>query len=232
MMKNSAKSLLEFTVGLGLSTLILTYIVSTTSGRVAAFIPIISEMPFNEPESTIFGTGLGISIFSFLILAQVFHRIFEPLAKKIGNEYDHLNDLMRILATIGAICGVITVNFHWNLYPMLHGITAFILFTSFLIWGTFAYILLEKSGKKNNIRKYAVYSGWIFYFLMIVFSVMDNLDLMQKEDDFFHRMDNPPTIDTERSLYLNLTAFCEWAMVFSFYTNALTYRKELKGIRI
>ena len=67
---------------------------------------------------------------------------------------------------------------------------------------------------------------------MIVFSVMDNLDLMQKEDDFFHRMDNPPTIDTERSLYLNLTAFCEWAMVFSFYTNALTYRKELKGIRI
>ena len=91
---------------------------------------------------------------------------------------------------------------------------------------------MTKSGKKNNIRKYAVYSGWIFYFLMIVFSVMDNLDLMQKEDDFFHRMDNPPTIDTERSLYLNLTAFCEWAMVFSFYTNALTYRKELKGIRI
>ena len=231
-MRNSAKSLLEFTVGLGLSTLIITYLVSTTSGRVAAFIPIISEMPFNEPESTIFSTGLGISIFSFLVLAQVFHRIFEPLAKEIGNGYDNINDMMRILATFGAICGVITVNFHWNNYPMLHGVTAFILFTSFLIWGTFGYVLLEKSGTKNNIRKYAVYAGWTFYFLMVTFRIMDNLELREKEDDFFHRMDNPPTVDTERSVYLNLTAFCEWAMVFSFYTNALTYRKELEGITI
>ena len=61
---------------------------------------------------------------------------------------------------------------------------------------------------------------------------MDNLDLMEKEDDFFYRMDNPPTVDTERSMYLNMTAFCEWAMVFSFYTGALTYRKELEGKRI
>jgi len=231
-MKNSAKLLLELSVGLGFLTLIITYIISTTSGRVASFIPIISEMPFNEPESTIFGTGLGISIFSFLILAQVFHRLFEPLAKEIGNGYEHWNDMIRILATLGAVCGVITVNFHWNIYPVLHGVTAFILFTSFLIWGTFAYILLEKSGKGNDIRKYAVYAGWLFYILMVIFSVMDNLDLMEKEDDFFYRMDNPPTVDTERSMYLNMTALCEWAMVFSFYTGALTYRKELEGKRI
>ena len=231
-MKNSAKLLLELSVGLGLATLITTYLVSTTSGRVASFIPIISEMPFNEPESTIFGTGLGISIFSFLILAQVFHRIFEPLAKDIGNSYENWNDMIRIMATLGAICGIITVNFHWNNYPILHGFTAFILFTSFLIWGTFAYLVLEKSGKRNNIRKYAVYAGWIFYVLMVVFSVMDNQELKEKENDFFYRIENPPTVETERSLYLNLTAFCEWAMVFSFYTGALTYRKELEGIGI
>ena len=231
-MKNSAKLLLELSVGLGFLTLIITYIISTTGGRVAPFIPIISEMPFNEPESTIFGTGLGISIFSFLILAQVFHRIFEPLAKEIGNGYENWNDMIRILATFGSICGIITVNFHWNIYPVLHGVTAFILFTSFLIWGTFAYILLEKSGKGNNIRKYAVYAGWIFYILMVIFGVMDNLELREKENDFFYRMDNPPNVDTERSMYLNITAFCEWAMVFSFYTSALTYREELKGKRI
>lgn len=231
-MKNSAKLLLELSVGLGLATLITTYLVSTTSGRVASFIPIISEMPFNEPESTIFGTGLGISIFSFLILAQVFHRIFEPLARDIGNSYENWNDMIRIMATLGAICGIITVNFHWNNYPMLHGFTAFILFTSFLIWGTFAYLVLEKSGKRNDIRKYAVYAGWIFYVLMVVFSVMDNQELKEKENDFFYRIENPPTVETERSLYLNLTAFCEWGMVFSFYTGALTYRKELEGIRI
>jgi len=231
-MKNSAKLLLEISVGLGLGTLITTYLVSTTSGRVASFIPIISEMPFNEPESTIFGTGLGISIFSFLILAQVFHKIFEPLARDIGNGYENWNDIIRILATLGAICGIITVNFHWNNYPMLHGFTAFILFTSFLIWGTFAYLVLEKSGKRNDIRKYAVYAGWIFYVLMVVFSVMDNQELKEKENDFFYRIENPPTVETERSLYLNLTAFCEWGMVFSFYTGALTYRKELEGIRI
>ena len=231
-MKNSAKLLLELSVGLGLATLITTYLVSTTSGRVASFIPIISEMPFNEPESTIFGTGLGISIFSFLILAQVFHRIFEPLAKDIGNSYENWNDMIRIMATLGAICGIITVNFHWNNYPILHGFTAFILFTSFLIWGTFAYLVLEKSGKRNNIRKYAVYAGWIFYVLMVVFSVMDNQELKEKENDFFYRIENPPTVETERSLYLNLTAFCEWGMVFSFYTGALTYRKELEGIGI
>jgi len=231
-MKNSAKLLLELSVGLGLATLITTYLVSTTSGRVSSFIPIISEMPFNEPESTIFGTGLGISIFSFLILAQVFHRIFEPLAKDIGNSYENWNDMIRIMATLGAICGIITVNFHWNNYPILHGFTAFILFTSFLIWGTFAYLVLEKSGKRNNIRKYAVYAGWIFYVLMVVFSVMDNQELKEKENDFFYRIENPPTVETERSLYLNLTAFCEWAMVFSFYTGALTYRKELEGIGI
>ena len=231
-MKNSAKLLLELSVGLGLATLITTYLVSTTSGRVASFIPIISEMPFNEPESTIFGTGLGISIFSFLILAQVFHRIFEPLARDIGNSYENWNDMIRIMATLGAICGIITVNFHWNNYPILHGFTAFILFTSFLIWGTFAYLVLEKSGKRNDIRKYAVYAGWIFYVLMVVFSVMDNQELKEKENDFFYRIENPPTVETERSLYLNLTAFCEWAMVFSFYTGALTYRKELEGIGI
>ena len=231
-MKNSAKLLLELSVGLGLATLITTYIVSTTSGRVASFIPIISEMPFNEPESTIFGTGLGISIFCFLILAQVFHRIFEPLAKDIGNSYENWNDMVRIMATLGAICGIITVNFHWNYYPILHGVTAFILFTSFLIWGTFAYIVLEKSGKRNEIRKYAVYAGWGFYVLMMIFSIMDNQELKEKENDFFYRMENPPTVDTERSLYLNLTAFCEWGMVFSFYTGALTYRKELEGIGI
>jgi hypothetical protein len=231
-MKNSAKLLLELSVGLGLATLITTYLVSTTSGRVASFIPIISEMPFNEPESTIFGTGLGISIFSFLILAQVFHRIFEPLARDIGNSYENWNDMIRIMATLGAICGIITVNFHWNNYPLLHGFTAFILFTSFLIWGTFAYLVLEKSGKRNDIRKYAVYAGWIFYVLMVVFSVMDNQELKEKENDFFYRIENPPTVETERSLYLNLTAFCEWGMVFSFYTGALTYRKELEGIRI
>ena len=232
MKNNSAKLLLELSVGLGISTLVITYIISTTSGRVASFIPIISEMPFNEPESTIFGTGLGISIFSFLILAQVFHRIFEPLARDVGTNYENWNDVIRILATFGSVCGIITVNFHWNIYPVLHGVTAFILFTSFLIWGTFGYILLEKSGKGNDIRKYAVYAGWIFYILMLIFGLMDNLELSEKENDFFYRMDNPPTVDTERSMYLNITAFCEWAMVFSFYTSALTYRKELEGKRI
>tara|TARA_B100000029_G_scaffold256930_1_gene253709 strand:- start:5 stop:703 length:699 start_codon:yes stop_codon:yes gene_type:complete len=232
MKSNSAKLLLEFSVGLGLATLIVTYIVSTTSGRVAPFIPIISEMPFNEPESTIFGTGLGISIFSFLILAQVFHRLFEPITKEIGKSYENWNDMIRLMATIGAICGIITVNFHWNNYPILHGFTAFVLFTSFLIWGTFAYNVLEKSGRGNDIRKYAVYAGWIFYILMVIFSMMDNLDLIEKEDDFFYRMDNPPTVDSERSTYLNMTALCEWCMVFSFYTGALTYRKELEGISI
>ena len=231
-MKNSAKKLLEVSVFLGFATLVITYIVSTTSGRVASFIPIISEMPFNEPEASIFGTGLGISIFSFLILAQVFHKVFEPLAKEIGQNYENWNDMIRIMATLGAICGIVTVNFSWNNFPILHGVTAFILFTSFLIWGTFAYLLLEKSGKGNDVRKYAVYAGWIFYSLMVIFGMMDNLELKENENDFFYRMDNPPTVDTERTMYLNLTAFCEWAMVFSFYMGALTYRKELEGIRI
>ena len=231
-MNNSAKKLLELSVFLGLFTLIITYIVSTTSGRVAYFIPIISEMPFSEPEASIFGTGLGISIFSFLILAQIFHKLFEPLAKEIGKNYENWNDMIRILATLGAICGIITVNFSWNNFPILHGITAFILFTSFLIWGTFAYLVLEKSGKGNDIRKYAVYAGWVFYLFMAIFSILDNQELRVEGKGFFYRIDNPPTIDTDRSMYLNLTAFCEWAMVFSFYTGALTYRKELEGIRI
>ena len=232
MKNNSAKLLLEFSIGLGLATLIVTYIVSTTSGRVVPFIPIISEMPFNEPESTIFSTGLGISIFSFLILAQVFHRIFHPLAKEIGQSYENWNDMIRIMATIGAICGIITVNFHWNNYPILHGFTAFVVFTSFLIWGTFAYTVLEKSGKGNDVRKYAVYAGWIFYLFMSMFTVLDGRELIEEDEGFFYRMDNPPTVDAERSTYLNLTALCEWCMVFSFYTGALTYRKELEGISI
>ena len=230
--QSSAKRLLEISVFLGIGTLLITYIISTTSGRVASFIPIISEMPFNEPESIIFGTGLGISIFSFLILAQIFHKIFKPLSKEINRNYENMNDVVRIIATLGAICGIITVNFNWNTYPILHGITAFMLFTSFLIWSTFAYLVLEKSGKGNNIRKYAVYAGWAFYVLMAIFSVLDNLELQKEKNDFFYRMNNPPTVDTERSMYLNITAFCEWAMVFSFYTGALTHKKELEGISI
>ena len=102
--QNSAQRLLEISVFLGLGTLIITYIVSTTSGRVAPFIPIISEMPFNDPEGSIFGIGLGISIFSFLILAQVFHKVFKPLSKEIDSNYENMNDLIRIIATLGAIC--------------------------------------------------------------------------------------------------------------------------------
>ena len=49
---------------------------------------------------------------------------------------------------------------------------------------------------------------------------------------FFYRLENPPTVEQERSTYLNLTAFCEWGMVFSFYIGAFTYRRELEGASI
>ena len=232
--KNSAQRLLEISVFLGLGTIIITYIISTTSGRVAPFIPIISEMPFNEPESSIFGAGLGVSIFSFLILAQVFHSIFNEIITNLENKeiWRKRNDIIRIIASIGAICGIITVNFNWNNFPILHGITAFILFTSFLIWGTFANKIFELSGQKNKIRKYAVYAGWFFYIAMIIFNGLDGQQLISEDKDLFYRMDNPPTVDDERNIYLNLMALCEWCMVFSFYTGAITYRKDLEGIRI
>ena len=102
-------------------------------------------------------------------------------------------------------------------------------------WGVFIGIFgisILRSSNSNLIPSYAVYAGWIFYVLMFIFSVADNLELREKEEDFFYRMDNPPNVDTERSTYLNLTALCEWCMVFSFYTSALTYRKELEGISI
>ena len=67
---------------------------------------------------------------------------------------------------------------------------------------------------------------------MTIFSILDNQELRIDGKGFFYRMDNPPTVDTDRSMYLNLTAFCEWGMVFSFYSGALTYRKELEGIKI
>ena len=232
--RNSAKLLLEFSIGLGLFTLIATYLISTTSGRVAPFIPIISEMPFAEPESSIYGAGLGVSIFSFLILAQVFHKRFEEIADNIENKrvWQNYNDIIRIMATVGATCGIITVNFHWNVFPVLHGITAFVLFTSFLIWGTFAYKILEKTGDKNEIRKYAVYASWFFYASMIILSLLDGQELTSDGKGFFYRMENPPTVDSERSIYLNLTALCEWLMVASFYIGANTYRKFLEGTKI
>jgi len=82
------------------------------------------------------------------------------------------------------------------------------------------------------MRKYAVYAGWMFYIFMVIFSALDSQELLKEDKGFFYRMENPPTVDTERSGYLNLAALCEWCMVFSFYTGALTYRKELKGIQI
>ena len=227
-----AQRLLEFSIGLGVLTLVATYIVSTIGGRVAPFIPIISEMPFAGPESSFYGPGLTISIFSFILLAQVFHRIFTPLARELGGNYESWNDLIRIIATFGGVCGIIAVNFHWIDYPILHGVTAGIVFTSFLVWGTFAWHLLQKSGRSHSVRKYAVYSGWLFYILMIIFSGLDSQELIAKGGGPFYRLDNPPSVDDARSLYLNLTAFCEWGMVFSFYVGALTFRQELEGVRL
>ena len=227
-----AKRLLELSAGLGALTLVTTYLVSTTSGRVAPFIPIISEMPFAEPESSLFSAGLTVSIFCFILLAQTFHRIFGPMAREAGGNYESWNDLIRIIASFGGVCGIITVNFHWNIYPVLHGVTAGVLFTSFLIWGTFANHLLEKSGKSHDIRRLAVYAGWGFYALMMIFSGLDSQELVEDGHGFFYRLDNPPTVDQERSTYLNLTAFCEWGMVFSFYIGAFTYRRELEGTSI
>ena len=226
-----AQRLLEFSVGLGVLTLVATYIISTIGGRVAPFIPIISEMPFAGPESNFYGPGLATSIFSFILLAQVFHRIFTPLARELGGNYESWNDLIRIIVTFGGMCGIIAVNFHWIDYPILHGVTAGIVFTSFLVWGTFAWHLLQKSGRSHNVRKYAVYSGWLFYSLMIIFSGLDSQKLIAEGQGPFYRLENPPSVDDARSLYLNLTAFCEWGMVFSFYVGALTFRQELEGVR-
>ncbi len=228
-MKNSAKNLLEFSIILGISTLVITYLVSTTSGRVAPFIPIISEMPFSEPEESIFSTGLGISLFTTLLIIQVIYRKFEPLAKDLGENYVKANYWSRIIASIGSVCGIITVSFNWKEFPVIHGITAFTLFTSYLVTATFSYQLMKKSGMDDNLRKYAIFGGWIFYVMMAMFSVLDNLDMLEEKEDFFHRMDNPPNVDTERTTYLNLTAFCEWAMVFSFYLSLSTYRNFLKN---
>ena len=228
-MKNSAKNLLEFSIVLGISTLVITYLVSTTSGRVAPFIPIISEMPFSEPEESIFSTGLGLSLFATLLIIQVIYRKFEPLAKNLGENYVKANYWSRIIASIGSVCGIITVSFNWKEFPIIHGITAFTLFTSYLVTATFSYQLMKKSGMDDNLRKYAIIGGWIFYVMMAMFSVLDNLDMLEEKEDFFHRMDNPPNVDTERTTYLNLTAFCEWAMVFSFYLSLSTYRNFLKN---
>ena len=231
-MKNSAKLLLEFSLILGLLTLVTTYLVSTLSGRVAPFIPIISEMPFSEPESSIFSMGLSISLFGSLLLTQVFYRLLKPLAENINETYVNRNKIIRIVGTIGSICGIITVNFNWNVFPVIHGVTAFIAFTSFLIWTTFTYYLLKKNGYENEIRKYTVMSAWFFYVMMVVFSVLDNLEMLDEEDDFFYRMDNPPNVETERSIYLNLTALSEWSMVFSFYLGLSTYRDFVKNEQI
>ena len=231
-MKNSAKLLLEFSITLGLTTLATTYLISTISGRVAPFIPIISEMPFSEPESSVFSMGLGISLFGSLILTQVFYRLLQPLTKNINETYVSRNKIIRIIGTIGSICGIITVNFNWDIYPVIHGVTAFITFTSFLIWTTFTYYVLKKNGYENEIRKYTVLTAWFFYVMMVIFSVLDNLEMMNDRDDFFHRMNNPPDIETERSVYLNLTALSEWCMVFSFYLGLSTYRNFLKNEQI
>ena len=228
-MKNSAKNLLEFSIVLGISTLVITYLVSTTSGRVAPFIPIISEMPFSEPEESIFSTGLGLSLFATLLIIQVIYRKFEPLAKNLGENYVKANYWSRIIASIGSVCGIITVSFNWKEFPVIHGITAFTLFTSYLVTATFSYQLMKKNGMDDNLRKYAIIGGWIFYVMMAIFSVLDNLDMLEEKEDFFHRMDNPPNVNTERTTYLNLTAFCEWAMVFSFYLSLSTYRDFLKN---
>ena len=228
-MKNSAKNLLEFSIVLGISTLVITYLVSTTSGRVAPFIPIISEMPFSEPEESIFSTGLGISLFATLLVIQTIYRKFEPLAKNIGENYVKANYWSRIIASIGSVCGIITVSFNWKEFPVLHGVTAFTLFTSYLVTATFSYQLMKRSGIDDEIRKYAIIGGWLFYVMMAIFSVLDNLEMLEEKEDFFHRMDNPPNVDTERTTYLNLTAFCEWAMVFSFYLSLSTYRNFLKN---
>ena len=227
-----AKRLLELSAGLGALTLVTTYLVSSTNGRVAPFIPIISEMPFAEPESSLFSAGLTVSIFCFILLAQTFHRIFGPIAREAGGNYESWNDLIRIMASFGGVCGIITVNFHWNIHPVLHGVTAGVLFSSFLIWGTFANHLLEKSGRGDKTRRLAIYLGWGFFLFMIIFSALDSQKLVEDGHGFFYRLDNPPTVDQDRSIYLNLTALCEWGMVFSFYIAAFTYRKELEGTSI
>ena len=231
-MRNSAKLLLEFSITLGLTTLATTYLISTISGRVAPFIPIISEMPFSEPEARIFSMGLGISLFGSLVLTQVFYRLLQPLTKNINETYVSRNKIMRIIGTIGSICGIITVNFSWDIYPVIHGVTAFITFTSFLIWTTFTYDVLKKNGYGNEIRKYTVITAWFFYVMMAIFSVLDNFEMMNNRDDFFYRMNNPPNVETERSVYLNLTALSEWCMVFSFYLGLSTYRNFLKNEQI
>ena len=56
-----------------------------------------------------------------------------------------------------------TVSFNWKEFPVLHGITAFTLFTTYLVTSTFSYDLMRKNNLDNNIRKYALVAGWFLH---------------------------------------------------------------------
>ena len=67
---------------------------------------------------------------------------------------------------------------------------------------------------------------------MVVVSFLDGQELENEGKDRFYRNNNPPDVDTERNVYLNLAAFCEWSMVFSLFASIMTYRKDLEGMKI
>ena len=60
----------------------------------------------------------------------------------------------------------------------------------------------DENGYENEIREYTVMTAWFFYVMMAIFSVLDNLEMVDEKDDFFYRMENPPNVETERSMYL------------------------------
>ena len=67
---------------------------------------------------------------------------------------------------------------------------------------------------------------------MIIFGNLESREMGAAGEGVLHRMENPPQVGDERSLYLNLMALCEWGMVFSFYAGALTFRRELEDVRL
>ena len=126
--------------------LVVPYIIGVTNGHHTFWLPMISELDKATPEGTLWSAGLSLAgVISIPIWIKLYNKWDRQLrSSNADSKWLWFNLLFVIMAQVGTVSFIWTVNLPYNEYPIPHGVTAALYFYLTLLLGTIAILVVRK----------------------------------------------------------------------------------------
>ena len=207
-------------------SLVLSYIIGMTYDHHEPWLPTISELDEETPEGTLWSAGLSLAgVISIPIWIKLYNKWDRQLrSSNADSKWLWFNLLFVIMAQVGTVSFIWTVNLPYNEYPIPHGVTAALYFYLTLLLGTIAILVVRKIDNypKNVIKiRLALNLAGYACMVLLALSVPDGAKPL-----FMYESLGP---EHDHSVHAMASLF-EWLMVFTaqigyFYT----FNHDLEG---